>query len=268
MILIMENKKINLSKGEVLVYDFGNVKVHDYNTCDALNDQVILLEKNGKLVVIELPTFYDNNKELEEYIKSLNVKVDGVLLSYHMSGAHFLEGIEKYATHNADDYGHTGGGKALIDGFIKAFGSDFDGKVHDVTKYIDKGKVTFANIKMYIIPTNDAYDIEIPEINSIYTHMLGSDCHSIITGKDHANLMIETLEGYLKKNYNLILTSHYVPEGISAVKEKIAYLKNIVDISESSNNAEEMMEKVKEAYPNYSGLNYLEMSVNAFFNKK
>ena len=46
MILIMENKKINLSKGEVLVYDFGNVKVHDYNTCNALNDQVILLEKD------------------------------------------------------------------------------------------------------------------------------------------------------------------------------------------------------------------------------
>ena len=58
----MEYKKINLEKGNVLVYDFGNVKVHNYNTNDAIDDQVILLEKNNKLVVIESPTFYDNNK--------------------------------------------------------------------------------------------------------------------------------------------------------------------------------------------------------------
>ena len=67
----MKNTKIKLEKGEVLVYDFGNIKVHNYNTNDYISDQVILLEKNGKLAVIESSTFYDNNKELEEYIKSI-----------------------------------------------------------------------------------------------------------------------------------------------------------------------------------------------------
>ena len=56
----MENKKINLDKGYVLVYDFGDVKVHNYNTADYIDDQVILLEKNKKVVVIESPAFYDN----------------------------------------------------------------------------------------------------------------------------------------------------------------------------------------------------------------
>lgn len=41
----MENKKISLDKGYVLVYDFGDVKVHNYNTADYIDDQVILLEK-------------------------------------------------------------------------------------------------------------------------------------------------------------------------------------------------------------------------------
>lgn len=68
----MENKKINLDKGYVLVYDFGSVKVHDYSTNDYLEDQVILLEKNKKIVVIESPAFYDNNVELEKYINSLD----------------------------------------------------------------------------------------------------------------------------------------------------------------------------------------------------
>ena len=53
----MENKKINLDKGYVLVYDFGEVKVHNYNTADYIDDQVILLEKNKKIVVIESPAF-------------------------------------------------------------------------------------------------------------------------------------------------------------------------------------------------------------------
>ena len=179
----MKYKKVNLNKGYVLVYDFGDVKVHNYNTNDYISDQVIVLEKNNKVVIIESPAFYDNNKELESYINSLNVKIDGILLSYHMAGGTFLENDNKYATNKAYEY-----------------------------------------IDMNIIPTSEAYDIEIPEINSIYTHILGSDCHSIITSVGNATEMIETLRGYLDKHYNLILTSHYVPEELDAVNTKISYI--------------------------------------------
>lgn len=261
----MENKKVNLEKGYVLVYDFGGIKVHNYNTSDYIDNQVILLEKNNKVIVIESPTFYDNNVELENYIKSLSTTLDGVLLSYHMGGGTFLKNAKKYATHNADEYGHNGGGKALVDNFTKAFGESFDNNIHSVTDYIDGGKITLADIEMNIIPTNDGYDIEIPEINSIYTHMLGSDCHSIIAGVEHANAMIETLKGYIAKNYNLILTSHYIPEDMNTVETKIAYIETLLNIADGCSNASEMIEKVKNEYPNYSGLNYLEMTANFFF---
>lgn len=226
-----------------------------------------MFEKNGKLAVIESPTFYDNNKELEEYIKSLDVSIDGILLSYHMSGATFLDGKRKLATHKADEYGHIGGGKYLIEGFAKTFGEIFDGSIHNITDYMDEGEITIADIKLNIIPTTDAYDIEIPEINSIYTHMLGSNCHSIVAGASHVSAMIETLKGYLKKNYNLILTSHYIPEGIDAVNAKIEYLKTLLNIASTCKSAGEMIEKVSKEYPNYSGANYLEMTANFFFSK-
>jgi len=261
----MKNEKVELGKGYVLVYDFNGVKVHNYNTADYIDDQVILLEKNNKMVIIESPSFYDNNVELENYIKSLNVKVDGVLLSYHMAGGNFLKNEKKYATHQADEYGHTGGGKALIDKFTNAFGEAFDKNIHNVTDYIEEGKIKLADIEMNIIPTQEGYDIEIPEINSIYTHMLGSDCHSIIAGVDHANAIIKTLNEYIEKNYNLILTSHYIPEGIEAVKTKIAYIETIINIASDSKDANDMIEKVKAEYPNYSGLNYLEMTAGFFF---
>ena len=261
----MENKKINLDKGYVLVYDFGDVKVHNYNTADYIDDQVILLEKNKKVVVIESPAFYDNNKELEKYIESLGVKLDGVLLSYHMGGGTFLKDSKKYATKKADEYGHIGGGKALVDNFTKAFGESFDNNIHNVTDYINGGTITLADIKMNIIPTGDAFDIEIPEINSIYTHMLGSESHSIIAGVDYANAMIDILKGYIEKNYNLILTSHYIPEDIKAAATKIAYIETLLNIASTCNSKDEMIEKVKEEYPNYSGVNYLEMTAGFFF---
>ena len=182
-----------------------------------------------------------------------------------MGGGTFLKDAKKYATHNADEYGHIGGGKALVDNFTKAFGESFDNNIHSVTDYIEAGKITLADIEMNIIPTNEGYDIEIPEINSIYTHMLGSDCHSIIAGVEHANAMIETLKGYIAKNYNLIFTSHYIPEDIKAVDTKIAYIETLLNIASDCNSASEMIEKVKSEYPNYSGVNYLEMTANFFF---
>lgn len=263
----MKNKKINLDKGYVLVYDFKDVKVHNYNTADYIDDHVILLEKNKKVVVIESPAFYDNNIELENYIKSLNATLDGVLLSYHMGGGSFLKDAKKYATHNAFEYGHNGGGKALVDNFKKSFKEAFDNNIHTITDYIDTKKIILADIKMNIILTSEGYDIEIPEINAIYTHMLGSDCHSIIAGATYANAMIEILKGYINKNYNLILTSHYIPEDINAVKTKMAYIETLLNIASNSKNATDMIEKVKEKYPAYSGINYLEMTANFFFPK-
>ena len=182
-----------------------------------------------------------------------------------MGGGTFLKDSKKYATKKADEYGHIGGGKALVDNFTKAFGESFDNNIHNVTDYINGGTITLADIKMNIIPTSDAFDIEIPEINSIYTHMLGSDCHSIIAGVDYANAMIDILKGYIEKNYNLILTSHYIPEDIKAVDTKIAYIETLLNIASTCNSKDEMIEKVKEEYPNYSGVNYLEMTAGFFF---
>ena len=174
--------KVNLEKGEVGVYDFGKIKLHAYKTNDFIDDEVFILEKDGSAVIIESPCFFDNNAELEKYIADKNMNVQGILLAYHMAGAGFLPQVKKYATKNADEYGHSGGGKDLIDNFTNAFGDIFDSGIHTVTDYIEEGKLTIGGIDFNIKLTEEAYDIEIPEINAVYTHMLGHDCHSIVAG--------------------------------------------------------------------------------------
>ena len=95
--------------------------------------------------------------------------------------------------------------------------------------------------------------------------MLGSKCHSIIAGVEQADKMIATLKEYIAKDYNLIFTSHYIPEDISAVEMKISYIETILNIASDCSNPEKMIKKVKLEYKEYCGDNYLEMTANFFF---
>ena len=80
-------KTVRLSKGEMHIYDFGAVKLHAYRTNDPICDEVFVLEKNGKAVIIESPCFFDNNSELAEYVR--DVEVAGMLIAYHAAGGSF-----------------------------------------------------------------------------------------------------------------------------------------------------------------------------------
>lgn len=254
---------VKLAKGEMNVYDFGGIKLHAYKTNDFIDDEVLIVEKNGKAVVIESPCFFDNNKELAEYLK--DVTVEGMLVAYHGAGATFLPDVPKYATQNAVDYSENGGGKALIDNFTGAFGEIFDSSVHKITHVIEAGKVTIGGIDFIIKQTGEAFDVEIPEINAVYTHMLGHDCHSIVAGAGHADAMIAGLRSYIEKGYDLILTSHYTPEDLKDAQTKIDYLENLKKIAAGVQNADEFKAEVGKQYPQYSGQNYLDMTAGFFF---
>lgn len=254
---------VKLAKGEMNVYDFGGIKLHAYKTNDFIDDEVFIVEKNGKAVVIESPCFFDNNKELAEYLE--NVEVEGMLVAYHGAGATFLPDVPKYATQNAVDFSKNGGGKALIDNFTGAFGEIFDYSVHAITNVIEPGKVTIGGIPFVIKQTADAFDVEIPEINAVYTHMLGHDCHSIVAGAGHADGIIAELRSYIKKGYDLILTSHYTPEDLKDAQTKIDYLENLKKIAANCADANSFKAEVQKQYSAYSGQNYLDMTAGFFY---
>ncbi len=254
---------VKLEKGEMHVYDCGKVKLHAYRTDDLISDEVFILEKNGQAVIIEPPCFFDNIAALNKYIS--NMHVIGIFVAYHGAGASFLPQIPKYATQRAKDYATAGGGKALIDNFSDMFGKIFDSSVHEITNIIKEGKVTLAGIDFIIKQTAEAFDVEIPEINAVYTHMLGHDCHSIVAGSKHADALIEQLSEYIEKGYSLILTSHYTPEDLKDAQTKIDYLKRLKDIAASCYNSSDFKLKVKKQFPKYGGANYLDMTADMFF---
>lgn len=256
-------KSIALNKGEMNIYDFGTIRLHAYKTNDFIDDEVFIAEKDGRAVIIESPCFFDNIKELTEYLNGL--KVEGMLVAYHGAGATFLPNVPKYATQNAADYSENGGGKALVDNFTNAFGEIFDNSIHKITNIIDEGKLTIGGIDFVIKQTAEAFDIEIPEINAVYTHMLGHDCHSIVAGAGHADGIIAELNSYIKKGYDLILTSHYTPEDLKDAQTKIDYLENLKKIAKTCADADSFKAEVQKQYPAYSGQNYLDMTAGFFY---
>lgn len=254
---------IKLDQGEMHIYDFGGVKLHAYQTGDPLADEVFLLEKAGQFVVLESPCFTGSIAALNRYLEGKQVA--GVLVAYHGAGATFQPQVPKYATANAVDYTQNGGGKALIDQFTAGFGDAFDNTLHTCTNIIDEGPMSIGGIDFVIHQTAEAFDVEIPEINAVYTHMLGHDCHSIVAGAGHADGIIGQLNGYIQKGYELILTSHYTPEDLKDAQTKIDYLERLKAIAASCADGEEFKKAVKAEYPAYSGENYLDMTTGFFF---
>lgn len=261
-------KSVKLAKGEVSVYDFGEIKLHAYKTNDFIDDEVFVLTKNGKGIVIELPCFFDNITELTDYLNGEGIEVAAKMVAYHAAGATFLPNVPAYSTKSAVEYNTNGGGAALIKNFTGAFGEIFDSAICNATNVIEDGEIEVAGIKLIITSTAEAFDIEIPEINCVYTHMLGHDCHSIVAGCPHADGIISQLNYYIRKGFDLVLTSHYTPEDLKDAQTKIDYLNDIKDIALECENATEMKEKVNAKFPEYSGMNYLDMTVGFFFPEK
>lgn len=257
--------RIELAAGWVDVYDFGQVRLHAYRTADPIDDEVFVIEKNGRGFVIELPCFFDSIAALESYVRDAGIAIEGIVASYHMAGASFLAGMPVFATREADEYGHEGGGKALIDGFAETFGEAFDSSIVDVTTIIEGDELELAGVRMRVVRTSEAFDLEIPEIDAVYTHMLGHDCHSIVAGAGHADAIAAQLRGYLERGIGLVLTSHYTPEDLKDVRTKIGYLEDLKAIAAECGDAEEFKAAVQARYPGYSGGNYLDMTAGFFF---
>ena len=258
-------KRVELVAGWVDVYDFGGARLHAYRTADPLEDEVFVVEKDGRGLVIELPCFTDSIAALEGYLRETGIAVEGIVAAYHMAGASFLAGTPVYATEEAVAYGHAGGGKGLIDGFAVAFGDAFDASIAEDANVIEGEELELAGVRMRIVRNADAFDIEIPEINAVYTHMLGHDCHSIVAGAGHADAQIAQLRGYLERGFDLVLTSHYTPEDLKDVQTKIDYLEDLKALAAASSSAEEFKAAVQERYPAYGGGNYLDLTAGAFF---
>ncbi len=77
--------------------------------------------------------------------------------------------------------------------------------------------------------------------------------------------MLQTLAGYQKAGYGLILSSHHTPEGQDAVAEKASYVRKVKELLAESRTADAFKTAMKRAFPDYAGENYLDMTADFLF---
>lgn len=261
----MKNKKINLEKGVVVIYDFGNIKLHAYQTNDLMCDESYILENDTNVLLVEFPAFYDNLKEYETYVKGLNKNIIGKVFSDHPNGGTIFSNIPGYASKGTIKSMGSGTIYNLVEEFKTSFNGAFASQMHTITNILEDEKINIGGFELKIKYNDENIEISFPQINAVYTHMLGHDCHSIVAGKAHADLIISQLENYKNNGYDLILSSHYTPETLKDVDTKISYIKDLKNIANNVSTKDEFINIVKNKYPKYSGLNYLDMSANYFF---
>ena len=104
------DRTVALDKGRVDVYTKNGVTLYAYQTRDLIDNEVFVLAKKGRGVVIELPCFFDNIRELTDFLKSEGVAVEAKFVAYHAAGASFLPEVPAYGTESSVAYNTTGGG--------------------------------------------------------------------------------------------------------------------------------------------------------------
>lgn len=263
----MEISKVNLKKGFIDIYDFGDIKLHCYQTNDLMNDESYILENDKNVLLVEFPAFYDNLEEFEEYVKGLNKNIVGKVFSDYPNGGTILKNVKGYASEGTIKSMKEGTIHNLVTGFEKSFNGAFAKEFHEITDILKDENVNIGGFELKITYHEENIEIEFPQIGCVYTHMLGHDCHSIVAGEGHANAIIEQLKRYKENGYNLVLSSHYTPETLKDVDIKIAYLEELKKIAKESKDANDFENKVKAQYPEYSVLNYLDMTAGMFFSQ-
>lgn len=202
----------------------------------------------------------------KDYVESLGKPMNDIFIVCHPAGASYIKGMNVYGTEGAQKSIVSGSTSATTQGLFAAFGADFHGgdDTAAITNTVS-GKVQLAGVDFEVIDRGESYDLAIPSMNVVYTHMLGKTTHSILISAAHIEAFLQMLKEYQAAGYEMILTSHGGPEGQDAVAEKIAYLNKTKEIMQQSKTADEFKAAMQAAFPAYDGLNYLDMTAGFLY---
>lgn len=257
---------IPLTVGSMQVFDYGHLKLHSFASNDPMADQCFLLETPTEIIGIEAVPFVANFDEYNNYIKSIGKPLNNVLLSYHPLGAESLGQTRFLKTPEIEAYQNE---NPAFNGMVQSFGAGFGDSINiniqNATDYVKTGKVVVGEVEFLISNNVDGFDIVIPSINAVYTHMLGKTTHNILPSMGAMDAFLAQMENYVANDYSLLLSSHHVAEKIDTATEKIKYVNTLKALYNANDNAEDFVAAVTKTYPHYDGENYLGMTAGGLY---
>ena len=146
----MEKTRVDLKKGYMEVYNFGEIKLHAYQTNDLMYDESYILENKDNVLLVELPAFYDNLEEFETYVKGLGKNIVGKVFSDHPNGGTILKDVKGYASEGTIKSMKEGTIYNWVTGFETSFGGTFAKEYHEITDVLKDEKVNIGGFELNI----------------------------------------------------------------------------------------------------------------------
>ncbi len=255
--------------GKIEKFDMHGLTVHTYNSVEGMVDGSAVFETEKALVLLEPQPMPESAKELKRYIDGLNKPLAAIIVSYHGAGLALYEGVPVYASKATVEFAKNGAEAGLFEHFAKTV-PGFDPTVI-VPGHVLEGPTANVGGIDFALEYHDApapapgMTVAVPSAKAVYLHMLGGDTHSILGGKEHIDAFIAELQKIKSEGYELILTSHHVPEKADALDQKIAYLEKTKEILNGAKTKDDFIAAMKQAFPDYQGEAYLNMSADALY---
>lgn len=260
----MEYQYINVKKT-----DLGGVNVHCVQAPlegEMVNAQII--ETSNKLLLIDTLQLVPHAEELKRYVESLQKPLDRILITHyhpdHWFGAASFKEYPMYAFKGVIDMINAMADFVL--GYHRSLHPDDpevipSEKVYP-TQEIEEGPMTLdgVNLHLYKIletecPINMA--IELPDHNAllpqdlIYNKAYPYFGERTSSGELSTDNWIRVLETFQQKNYKYIFPGHGDPTDPSIIKEMIGYLRFVKQKVEEGLQGEELINSIKQKYPDY-----------------
>ena len=247
----MQKKK--LGQGAVQIYRFDTLTLHAYQTEDPLHSECFLLEAPGNLVAIEAPAFESDIASWQEYIAALGKPLSDVLISYHAAGGRWYGGAKSHATANALRAIYGGATEAQACSLGETLAPDFNPQISGIDSVLSVGTNIIGGIEFEIADAGDGYDIGIPAIGAVYTHMLGASTLCTLAGQNQIEKVLasvlESLERIKARGYPLVLSGHDTPKTLAEVDVKMAYARELWNLLMQDGDKEDFMARIKKMYP-------------------
>lgn len=220
-----------------------------------------VIELKSKLVVFDVQYESINAKNFLDYCKTLNKKIDRVILSHyhfdHWLGANFFKDIAPIYALNETI-------KQINDIYINRKENNFKQAAIEFLKYV---KVTNEHIETIdgvsfvfekILNGENPFTLitRIPSLKTMIVGDLVYNKYYMYVGEvENVETWISVLK-YFESNfpYDNILIGHGDPIGKEVFPENIEYLQFVRDVAATTKNLNEYRSKILAKYPNYGNV--------------
>lgn len=254
----------SIGRCTVKIYEIGGVVVHAFATNDPLLDECFIFEGRDSLVGLEAPAFIEDLEAWRDYIRSLEKPMRDIIIDVHPTGGRYTQDMRVWSTYGAARSIAEGKTMTTINRMRDQF-EGLDRSEVAITDFITREQMVIGGIAFRFVDYGDDFDVFVPRMRAVYTHMFGADTHSLITSVADADILIGRARMYAEESVALILSSHHEPELADAIGRKIGYLENAKEQIEDSVDGDEYRERMRRFYPRHLGGNLLDISSAMIF---